>query len=60
MNKHQVKGMVKGAVGKVQESVGVLVGSKKQRAKGLGKQIAGKAEETYGDVKEDIKSREKH
>jgi len=60
MNTNQVKGMVKNIVGKVKESVGILVGSKKQRIKGLGKQISGKAEETYGDVKEDIKKPDKH
>jgi len=60
MNKNQVKGLAKQIVGKVQESVGVLVGSKKLRIKGLGKQISGKVEETYGDVKEDIKNLGKH
>lgn len=60
MNKHQVKGTAKDLVGKAQEEVGKLVGSKKQQAKGLKKQIAGKAEEAYGDVKEAGKDATRH
>ncbi len=61
MNKDQVKGNIKQAAGKVQETAGKVVGSKEQEAKGLGKQVAGKAQETYGDAKEVIKdSNKKH
>jgi uncharacterized protein YjbJ (UPF0337 family) len=55
MNKNQAKGAVKHAVGKAQESMGKVTGSKKQQAKGLGKQAAGKMEKGVGDVKENIK-----
>jgi uncharacterized protein YjbJ (UPF0337 family) len=60
MNKNQVKGVVKGIAGKVQEEAGKLVGSKEQQVKGLGKQISGKAEKKYGDAKEVIKGAKKH
>lgn len=55
MNKNQVKGIAKDIVGKVQEEVGKLAGSKEQQVKGLGKQISGNAQKIYGDVKEVIK-----
>jgi uncharacterized protein YjbJ (UPF0337 family) len=55
MNKNQAKGAVKHAVGKAQESMGKVTGSKKQQAKGLEKQVAGKVEKSVGDVKENIK-----
>jgi len=54
-NKNQVKGVVKDAVGKVQEEAGKLVGNKEQQVKGLQKQVEGKAEKKLGDVKEVIK-----
>jgi uncharacterized protein YjbJ (UPF0337 family) len=54
-NKNQVKGVVKDAVGKVQEKAGKLVGNKEQQVKGLQKQVEGKAEKQLGDVKEVIK-----
>ena len=60
MNKNQVKGAVKDIAGKVQETVGQLVGSKEQQVKGLGKQISGKTEKAYGDAKEIIKDENKH
>jgi len=55
MNKDQVKGATKDAIGKVQEASGKLVGSKEQQAKGLEKQISGGAQKAYGDVKEVVK-----
>lgn len=60
MNKHQVKGVAKDLAGKVQEEIGILVGSKEQQAKGLGKQVSGKAQKIYGDAKEVIKDANKH
>ena len=48
MNKDQVKGATKDAVGKVQEAAGKLVGNKEQQAKGMLKQA-------YGDTKEVLK-----
>ncbi|MGZ3242075.1 MAG: CsbD family protein [Burkholderiaceae bacterium] len=55
MNKDQVTGVTKDIAGKVQESVGKMIGSKEQEAKGLGKQIEGKTEKTLGDAKEIMK-----
>jgi uncharacterized protein YjbJ (UPF0337 family) len=55
MNKDQVTGVAKDIAGKVQESVGQMIGSKEQQAKGLGKQIEGKTEKTLGDAKEIMK-----
>lgn len=60
MNKNQVKGVVKDLAGKVQEEIGILVGSKEQQAKGLSKQVSGKAEKIYGDAKQVIKDANKH
>lgn len=55
MNKDQVKGSTKEAVGKVQEKIGQAVGSDSQQVKGLEKQVEGKVQKSYGDVKEAVK-----
>ncbi len=52
MNKDQVKGSIKDAVGKVQETAGKVVGSDTQRLKGIRKQVAGRAQKAVGDLKE--------
>ena len=52
MNEDQVKGVAKDIAGKVQETVGEVVGSKDQQAKGLAKQVEGKTEKTLGDAKD--------
>ena len=60
MNKDQVKGSLKKAEGKVQETVGKVVDSPSQRAKGLKKQVDGTVQKAIGDLKEaahDIRSR---
>ena len=54
MNKDQVKGAVKDVVGKVQEEVGILSGSKKQQIKGLSKQVKGNAQKSVGDFKQAV------
>ena len=59
MNKDQVKGAAKVVVGKVQEEVGKLVGSKEQQIKGLSKQITGKAQKGLGDVKQAVEDYKK-
>jgi uncharacterized protein YjbJ (UPF0337 family) len=56
INKDQVEGRVKEAVGKVQETAGKAVHSQQQQAKGLAKEVAGAAQKTYGDAKEEVKS----
>jgi len=59
MNKDQVNGAAKDVVGKVQEEVGKLVGSKEQQIKGLSKQITGKAQKGLGDVKQAVEDYKK-
>jgi uncharacterized protein YjbJ (UPF0337 family) len=59
MNKDQVKGVTKDAVGKVQQEAGKVVGSKEQQVKGMEKQVAGKVQKSYGDAKEAIKKADK-
>ena len=51
MNKDQVKGALKDAVGKMQEQAGKAIGNTKQQAKGLAAQAKGKVQKAYGDVK---------
>lgn len=55
MNKDQAKGAVKDVVGKAQEQVGKVTGSKEQQAKGVVKQGEGKVQKAYGDLKEEAK-----
>lgn len=55
MNKDQVKGVIKDAAGKVQETTGKVIGSPEQRAKGLAKQVEGKTQKGIGNAKETLK-----
>ena len=55
MNKDQVKGSLKDAVGKVQTEAGKLTGNSDQQLKGLQKQVAGRAQKAVGDAKEVLK-----
>jgi uncharacterized protein YjbJ (UPF0337 family) len=55
INKDQVEGRAKEAVGKVQEVAGKAVGSVSQQAKGLAKEVAGSAQAKFGDAKETVK-----
>lgn len=57
MNKDQIKGVVKDAVGKAQEKAGEANGNDVQEAKGLLKQGEGKVQKAYGDVKEVLKGK---
>ena len=59
MNKNQVKGVAKEAVGKVQEQAGKLVGSKKQQIKGLAKQVSGKVQQGVGNVEQSVEDLKK-
>lgn len=52
MNENQIKGTTKDIAGKVQETVGEVVGSNMQQAKGLAKQVEGKAQKTTGDIQD--------
>ena len=60
MNKQQVKGRVKEAVGTVQQQAGKLVGSKEQQLKGVAREQAGKAQKLAGDLKEVLRESGKH
>jgi uncharacterized protein YjbJ (UPF0337 family) len=60
MNKDQVKGTLKEAAGKVQESVGRATNSPEQQLKGLGKQVSGNVQKSVGDAKETLKDAAKN
>lgn len=55
MNKDQIKGTVKEAIGKAQNQAGKMTGSTKQQAKGLSKEAEGKIEKIVGNDKEVVK-----
>lgn len=55
MNKDQVKGAAKDAIGKTQRKAGDLTGSNEQRLKGAGKQAEGKTQKAYGDAKDAVR-----
>lgn len=59
MNTNQVKGAVKDAAGKLQQSAGEVVGSTKQQAKGIQKQVEGKTQEAVGDLQAAVKKSSK-
>lgn len=60
MNKDQVKGGVKDAVGKTQRKIGEATGSSEHQLKGAGKQAEGKTQKAYGDAKEAVRDAHKH
>jgi len=51
MNKDQIKGTVKDAAGKLQETTGKVIGSNEQQLKGIKKQVDGHAQKAVGDIK---------
>ena len=55
MNKDQIKGTLKDAAGKVQETTGKVIGSPEQQVKGIHKQAEGQTQKGVGDVKEVLK-----
>jgi uncharacterized protein YjbJ (UPF0337 family) len=55
MNKDQIKGTLKDAAGKVQETTGKVIGSDEQQLKGLKKQALGQVQKAAGDIKEVVK-----
>jgi uncharacterized protein YjbJ (UPF0337 family) len=59
MNRDQIKGRGKEAVGKLQQQAGKLAGSPKHRAKGLVKEAVGKVQKTMGDARQDIERADK-
>ncbi len=50
MNTNQVKGAVKDAAGKLQQTAGEAVGSGNQQMKGIKKQVEGKTQKAVGDL----------
>jgi len=56
MNRDQLKGSIKDAAGKAQETAGKLTGSTRQQVKGLAKQAEGKAQKGFGDAKHAVKN----
>lgn len=57
MNKDQVKGATKQAVGTVQEKAGELIGNREQQAKGMVKKVEGNVQKNVGDAKEALKDK---
>jgi uncharacterized protein YjbJ (UPF0337 family) len=55
MNKDQVKGTIKDAAGKVQETTGKVIGSNEQQLKGIKKQEDGQARKAVGDIEDVVK-----
>ncbi len=51
MNKQQAQGSLKHFTGKMQEQLGILIGSRDQQIKGIQMQVTGMAEKRVGDVK---------
>jgi len=60
MNKDQVKGAAKDALGKTQRKAGEAVGSREHQVKGAAKQAEGKTQKAYGDAKESIRDADRH
>ena len=51
MNRDQMKGRMKEAVGKIQQKAGKATGSLKHQAKGMAKQAVGKVQKNAGDAR---------
>ena len=59
MNKDQLKGTVKDAIGKTQEKVGQQTGDRDTEARGVGNQAEGKGQKIVGDVKDAVRTLKK-
>ena len=57
MNRHQFKGRISQASGKVREFTGKLLGNKSVETKGRAQQTGGRIQAGYGDIKDDIQKR---
>ena len=51
MNKDQIKGAARAAVGKLEKKVGKATSNGTLAVKGAVREVAGKAQKAYGDVK---------
>ena len=56
MNKDQLKGSVKDALGKLQKRAGRALGSTSQEAKGLARQSEGRVQKADGDLRQALKN----
>lgn len=54
MNKDQVKGRAKEAMGKVKQVFGRKTGNEKTEVKGAADRVAGKTQSAYGDAKSEL------
>lgn len=54
MNRHQLKGRISQATGKVREITGKLFGNKPLERKGRIQNTGGKVQTGYGDLKDDV------
>ncbi len=54
MNNDRIAGAVKDIAGKVEDSVGGLVGDPKSQVRGMGRQLAGKAESFRGRLEDGV------
>lgn len=59
MNKDQVKGGLKQAMGKTKEVAGKAVGNDRLRAKGAAEKAAGKVQSGYGNAKDAVQKETK-
>lgn len=57
MNRHQLKGRISQASGKVKEMAGQLFRNKSVAVKGRAQQTGGRIQAGYGDAKDDIQKR---
>jgi uncharacterized protein YjbJ (UPF0337 family) len=56
MDKHQIKGRVREAAGKIKEETGEALDDRTLRTKGVVEKGVGKIQSKYGDLKSDIES----
>ena len=54
MNKHQLKGRINQATGKLKEFSGKLFGNKTLEVKGITQKTGGKIDARHGDLKNDV------
>jgi uncharacterized protein YjbJ (UPF0337 family) len=50
VNKNTMKGAIAGALGKIQQTFGMLTGSRKQEVKGVAKRAVGSTQKAVGKV----------
>lgn len=58
MNKDQIKGRAKEAMGQLKEGIGKATGKETLRAKGIAEKVAGKVQAGFGDTKHQLNEKE--